>query len=89
MVVVLFCGIIAIYDIPHMIAEWRHRPHQDAIYGAGWVSLFTLHAWPFLWIWALAYRPNRGYGFSSAKGSPPPTPPLSFRRAPRNILGQK
>ena len=36
-----------------------------AIHAAGWVSLFTLHAlWPFLWIWAMAYRPARGWGFS-------------------------
>jgi len=29
------------------------------------VSLFTLHAlWPFLWIWAMAYRPERGWGIS-------------------------
>jgi hypothetical protein len=33
-VVVLFYGIIAIHDIPHMIAEKRHHPHQDAIYAA-------------------------------------------------------
>jgi hypothetical protein len=65
-VVVLFYGIIAIHDIPYKIAESRHHPHQDAIYAAGWVSLFTLHAlWPFLWIWAMAYRPERGWGFSS------------------------
>jgi Protein of unknown function (DUF3302) len=64
-VVVLFYGIIAIHDIPHNIAEKRDHPHQDAIYAAGWVSLFTLHAlWPFLWIWAMAYRPDRGWGFS-------------------------
>jgi Protein of unknown function (DUF3302) len=65
-VVVLFYGIIAIHDIPYMIAESRHHPHQDAIHAAGWVSLFTLHAlWPFLWIWAMAYRPERGWGFAS------------------------
>ena len=63
-VVVLFYGIIAIHDIPHMIAKSRDHPHQDAIHAAGWVSLFTLHAlWPFLWIWAMAYRPERGWGF--------------------------
>ena len=29
-----------------------------------WVSLFTLHVlWPFLWIWATLYRPERGWGF--------------------------
>src|SRR3982074_1823366 len=65
-VVVLFYGIIAIHDIPYKIAEKRHHPHQDAIHAAGWVSLFTLHAlWPFLWIWAMAYRPERGWGVSS------------------------
>ena len=65
-VIVLFYGIIAIHDIPYMIAESREHPHQDAIHAAGWVSLFTLHAlWPFLWIWAMAYRPERGWGFST------------------------
>ena len=64
-VVVLFYGIIAIHDIPYGIAHKRNHPHQDAIHAAGWVSLFTLHAlWPFLWIWAMAYRPERGWGFS-------------------------
>jgi hypothetical protein len=68
-VVVLFYGIIAIHDIPHIIAKSRNHPHQDAIHAAGWVSLFTLHAlWPFLWIWAMAYRPDRGWGFSSSPG---------------------
>ena len=74
-VVVLFYGIIAIHDIPAKIAESRHHPHQDAIHAAGWVSLFTLHAlWPFLWIWAMAYRPERGWGFpaTSREGSPEP-----------------
>jgi hypothetical protein len=70
-VVVLFYGIIAIHDIPYLIAEKRDHPHQDAIHAAGWVSLFTLHVlWPFLWIWAMAYRPERGWGFShSAAGA--------------------
>src|SRR6058998_3699368 len=64
-VVVLFYGIIAIHDIPYIIAKNRDHPHQDAIHAAGWVSLFTLHAfWPFLWIWAMAYRPERGWGFA-------------------------
>lgn len=70
-VVALFYGIIAIHDIPHMIAESRDHPHQDAIYAAGWVSLFTLHAlWPFLWIWAMAYRSDRGWGFSHPAAAP-------------------
>ncbi|MFL1819383.1 DUF3302 domain-containing protein, partial [Pantoea agglomerans] len=40
--------------------------HADAIHVAGWVSLFTLHViWPFLWIWATLYRPERGWGMQS------------------------
>lgn len=62
-VLVLFYGVIAIHDIPYEIAKHRNHPHQDAIHVAGWVSLFTLHAiWPFLWIWATIYRPDRGWG---------------------------
>jgi hypothetical protein len=73
-VVVLFYGIIAIHDIPYKIAKSRDHPHQDAIHAAGWVSLFTLHVlWPFLWIWAMSYRPERGWGFShpGAAGAAP------------------
>jgi hypothetical protein len=70
-VVVLFYGIIAIHDIPARIAKTRHHPHEDAIHAAGWVSLFTLHVlWPFLWIWAMAYRPERGWGFDHKPGGP-------------------
>ena len=65
--VTLFYGIIAIHDVPYEIAKHRNHPHQDAIHAAGWVSLFTLHAiWPFLWIWAMLYRPDRGWGMSAA-----------------------
>jgi hypothetical protein len=74
-VVVLFYGIIAIHDIPAKIAHSRDHPHQDAIHAAGWVSLFTLHAlWPFLWIWAMAYRPERGWGISSPSVAAGPEP---------------
>ena len=53
--------------MPYEIAKHRDHPHQDAIHAAGWVSLFTLHAmWPFLWIWAMLYRPERGWGFKDA-----------------------
>ena len=70
-VIVLFYGIIAIHDIPAQIAKARHHPHEDAIHAAGWVSLFMLHVlWPFLWIWAMAYRPDRGWGFSHKPGEP-------------------
>jgi hypothetical protein len=72
-VVVLFYGIIAIHDIPHLIAKSRNHPHQDAIHAAGWVSLFTLHVlWPFLWIWAMAYRHERGWGFQRAPATADP-----------------
>jgi len=66
--ITLFYGIIAIHDIPYLIAKSRHHPHSDAIHAAGWVSLFTLHAlWPFLWIWAMTWRPERGWGFDQQK----------------------
>lgn len=65
---VLFYGIIVLHDIPYEIAVHRNHPHQDAIHATGWVSLFTLHAlWPFLWIWAMAYRDDRGWGFGDGK----------------------
>ncbi|RWC30886.1 MAG: DUF3302 domain-containing protein [Mesorhizobium sp.] len=69
--VVLIYGLIAIHDIPYQIAKSREHPHQDAIEAAGWVSLFTLHAiWPLLWIWAMIYRPDSGWGMgSAARGS--------------------
>lgn len=45
---VIFYGVIAIHDIPYLIAKKRNHPHADAIHTAGWVSLFTLHViWPF------------------------------------------
>ena|SRR3990172_10671544 len=63
---VTFYLIIAIHDIPYEIAKKRNHPHLDAIHVAGWVSLMTLHTiWPFLWIWATMYQPERGYGFSA------------------------
>jgi len=62
----VFYGIIVIHDIPYEIAVERNHPHQDAIHAAGWVSLLTLHVlWPFIWIWAMLYREDRGWGFSA------------------------
>src|SRR6516165_10853800 len=70
-VLVLVYAIIAIHDIPAKIAKKRHHPHEDAIHAAGWISLFMLHLlWPFLWIWAMMYRPDRGWGFSHKPGEP-------------------
>jgi Protein of unknown function (DUF3302) len=72
--ITLFYIVIVIHDIPYEIAKRRDHPHQDALHAAGWVSLFTLHAlWPFLWIWAMAYRPDRGWGF----GDRPPAEELA------------
>ncbi len=66
-VLVMFYGIIAIHDIPYEISVKRNHPHQDVIHVAGWVSMFTLHAlWPFLWIWAMLYREDRGWGMETA-----------------------
>lgn len=63
---VIFYGIIMIHDIPYLIAKKRNHPHTDAIHTAGWVSLFTLHViWPFLWIWATLYQPERGWGMQA------------------------
>ena len=60
-------GVVAVWGIPHEIAKARNHPHQDAIGAATWVSLFTLGTlWPFLWIWAMAYRPDRGWGLSGS-----------------------
>jgi len=68
--ITVFYAIIAIHDIPYEIARHRDHPHQDAIHAAGWVSLLTLHVlWPFLWIWSMAYRPERGWGFSHSQSS--------------------
>lgn len=62
--ITIFYGIIALHDIPYQIAVSRNHPQQDAIHVAGWVSLFTLHViWPFLWIWAMLYKPEHGWGF--------------------------
>jgi len=66
MMLLVAYGVVAVYGIPYEIAKRRHHPHQDAIGAATWVSLFTLGAlWPFLWIWAMSYRPDRGWGVST------------------------
>jgi hypothetical protein len=81
-VVVLFYGIIAIHDIPARIAHSRNHPHEDAIHAAGWVSLFTLHVlWPFLWIWAMAYQPERGWGIHHPASDTPSRGELEDLRA--------
>ncbi|WP_271412017.1 DUF3302 domain-containing protein [Pseudomonas sp. Q1-7] len=80
--VVLFYGIIVLHDIPYEIAVHRNHPHQDAIHAAGWVSLFTLHAlWPFLWIWAMLYREDRGWGFTAGKAGNSPQAELAQQLA--------
>ncbi|MBD3695799.1 DUF3302 domain-containing protein [Klebsiella pneumoniae] len=72
---VIFYGIIIIHDIPYLIAKKRNHPHSDAIHVAGWVSLFTLHViWPFLWIWATLYQPERGWGMQHKANTAPDEP---------------
>ena len=69
-VLVLFYGIIVIHDIPYEISVKRNHPHQDVLHVAGWVSLFTLHVlWPFLWIWAMLYHEDRGWGMDTSGDS--------------------
>ena len=64
--IIILYGIIYIHDIPYNIAKKRNHPHLHAIHTAGWVSLFLMHAlWPFLWIWATLYVPEKGWGMSS------------------------
>lgn len=66
-------GIVAVYGIPYEIAKVRNHPHREAIGAATWVSLFTLGVlWPFLWIWALLYQPDRGWGLSGDQVSASP-----------------
>ena len=66
--ITLVYAVIYIHDIPYNIAKKRNHPHQDAIHTAGWVSLFLMHTlWPFLWIWATMYRPDRGWGMGSPR----------------------
>jgi hypothetical protein len=63
-------AVIGIHDIPYEMAKKRNHPHQDAIHTAGWVSLFLMHTiWPFLWIWATLYRPDRGWGLNQTAES--------------------
>ncbi|MBV8041743.1 DUF3302 domain-containing protein [Pluralibacter sp.] len=79
---VIFYGVIIIHDIPYNIAKKRNHPHADAIHVAGWVSLFTLHVlWPFLWIWATLYRPDRGWGMQTHQQQQPQYENLQLRIA--------
>ena len=65
-VIILLYAVIYIHDIPYEIAKKRNHPHLHAIHTAGWVSLFLMHAlWPFLWIWATLYVPDKGWGLLS------------------------
>ncbi len=69
-VITILYAVIYIHDIPYEIAKKRNHPHLHAIHTAGWVSLFLMHAlWPFLWIWATLYVPDKGWGLSSSETS--------------------
>lgn len=76
-ILTLIYGIIYIHDIPYEIAKKRKHPHQDAIHTAGWVSLFLMHTiWPFLWIWATLYKPEKGWGLTGESEDSSDDPPL-------------
>ena len=89
----LLFGAIAIVGIPHRIAEERNHPHREAIYYAGWISLFTLHViWPFLWIWATLYREDRGWGFQASSepdDSPDPNEGIARLEAQLESLSER
>ena len=84
-------AILFIHDIPYEIAKKRKHPHQDAILTAGWVSLFLLHTiWPFLWIWATLYKPDRGWGIqgtstASTEGETPSEPGVDVAELAKRI----
>jgi hypothetical protein len=64
-------GLIAIWSLPYEAAKKRNHPHQDAIGAATWACLFSLGVlWPFLWIWVMLYRPDRGWGLSASGTGP-------------------
>ncbi|MDM3518902.1 DUF3302 domain-containing protein [Citrobacter sp. Ca225] len=87
---VIFYGVIAIHDIPYLIAKKRNHPHADAIHTAGWVSLFTLHViWPFFWIWATLYQPERGWGMHNHITSPGQHPEIAALSARITQLEKK
>lgn len=56
-VIGIFYTFIYIHELPYESAKHRNHPHQDAIWVACWLSLFTLHAiWPLVFIWALTHK---------------------------------
>ena len=67
--VMLYYGFIYIHELPYEAAKHRNHPHQDAIYVACWLSLFTLHAiWPLVFIWALMHK-DKPVGASDEPGA--------------------
>jgi hypothetical protein len=69
--VILYYTFIYIHELPYETAKHRNHPHQDAIYVACWLSLFTLHAiWPLVFIWALMHKEPPGH---AAAASPLPS----------------
>lgn len=53
----VFYLFIYIHELPHKAALARDHPHEEAIFVACWLSLFTLHAiWPIVFIWAVSHK---------------------------------
>lgn len=89
-VLTIIYGIIYIHDIPYEIAKKRNHPHQDAIHTAGWVSLFLMHTiWPFLWIWATLYKPEKGWGIAVTEGVQTDSPTTQNLRSELERLQEK
>jgi hypothetical protein len=71
-VIGIFYTFIYIHELPYEAAKHRNHPHQDAIWVACWLSLFTLHAiWPLVFIWALTHKEKETASESSAGGTVP------------------
>jgi membrane-bound lytic murein transglycosylase MltF len=69
-VALIVCGSIAIWGVPYQVAKARNHPRQDAIDAATRVRLFALGVfWPFFWIWARRYRPDRDWVSARARSA--------------------
>jgi hypothetical protein len=70
-IVAFFYLFIYIHELPYESAKHRNHPHQDAIWVACWLSLFTLHAiWPLVFIWALSHKKLQSDSSGSTAGGP-------------------
>lgn len=72
---VIFYGIIIIHDIPYLIAKNATTLIPMLFMSPDGSVFFTLHViWPFLWIWATLYQPERGWGMQHKANTAPDEP---------------